>query len=110
LDDRWIAGLRIMQEKEYIKKTTAMTEKQSIRIVGVLITDRKKAAVKVQETLTRYGCSIKTRLGLHEATDDLCSPNGLILLELTGPAGDMDSLEKALNAIDGVHVRTMQFD
>jgi len=41
-----------------------MTEKLIIRIVGILITDRKKAAVKVRETLTPYGCSIKTRLGL----------------------------------------------
>ncbi|MGC9470752.1 MAG: hypothetical protein ACP5D1_04320 [Bacteroidales bacterium] len=87
-----------------------MTEKHIIRIVGILITDRKKAAGRVQETLTRYGCSIKTRLGLHEATDDTCSPNGLILLELTGPVNDMKALEKDLGAIGGVDVRIMQFD
>jgi len=51
-------------EKKGIQKATIMTEKLIIRIVGILITDRKKAAVKVRETLTPYGCSIKTRLGL----------------------------------------------
>jgi len=37
-----------------------------LRILGILIPDRVKDAVKIQEALTKYGCSIKTRLGLHE--------------------------------------------
>jgi transposase len=83
--------------------------KNTLRILGILISERTKAATKVQEILTRYGCSIKTRLGLHEATDDICSPSGLILLELTGEEAEMDKLEKELINVNGVHVRKMEF-
>ena len=62
---------------------------KEIRILGVLITDRQKEAGKVQALLTKFGCSIKTRLGLHEVTDNLCSSSGLIILELTG---DVDTI------------------
>jgi hypothetical protein len=79
------------------------------RILGVLITDRKKEAGKVQTVLTKYGCSIKTRLGLHEVTDDVCSTSGLLLLELTGDMSEMDKLEKELVAIDGAQTQKMVF-
>jgi transposase len=79
------------------------------RILGVLITDRKKEAGKIQGVLTKYGCSIKTRLGLHEATDDVCSTSGLLLLELTGDITEMEKLEKELVAIDGAQTQKMVF-
>jgi hypothetical protein len=50
-------------------------------IVGVHITERVKHAGDVQKVLTDFGCQIRTRLGLHEADQNLCSPNGMILLE-----------------------------
>ena len=43
---------------------------EGICIIGIKINDRIKEAGKVQQVLTDYGCSIKTRLGLHEVTDD----------------------------------------
>lgn len=79
------------------------------RILGVLITDRQKEAGKVQNVLTKYGCSIKTRLGLHEVTDDVCSTSGLLLLELIGDVHEMDKLEKELMAIDGTQTQKMVF-
>ncbi|MFO7843237.1 MAG: hypothetical protein R6V16_05445 [Bacteroidales bacterium] len=79
------------------------------RILGILITDRQKEAGKVQNVLTKYGCSIKTRLGLHETTDDFCSTSGLILLELTGELSEMDKLEKELIAIEGTQTQKMVF-
>lgn len=79
------------------------------RILGILITDRKKEAGKVQGVLTKYGCSIKTRLGLHEATDDVCSTSGLLLLELTGDISEMDKLEKELVATEGTQTQKMIF-
>ena len=79
------------------------------RILGVLITDRQKEAGKVQSVLTKYGCSIKTRLGLHEVTDDLCSTSGLLLLELTGDVSEMGKLENELVAIDGAQTQKMVF-
>ncbi len=80
------------------------------RILGVLITDRKKEAGKVQEILTQFGCSIKTRLGLHEVSDEHCSTSGLILLELTGDSKEMDKLEKELDQVAGIQLKKMIFD
>ena len=82
---------------------------KEIRILGVLIHDRQKEAGDVQKVLTKYGCSIKTRLGLHEVSDDLCSTSGLVLLELFGDAGEMDKLEKELDAVAGAQVQKMVF-
>lgn len=79
------------------------------RILGVLITDRQKEAGKVQNVLTKYGCSIKTRLGLHEITDDVCSTSGLLLLELTGDKSEMEKLENDLKAIEGTQTQKMVF-
>ena len=78
-------------------------------ILGVQITDRVKEASLVQDVMTKYGCSIKTRLGLHEVREDFCSPNGLILLELTGNPSEFPKLENALLAIPGLQVRKMIF-
>ena len=80
------------------------------RILGVLITDRKKEAGEVQKVLTKFGCSIKTRLGLHEASDETCSNEGLILLELTGDYKEMDNLEKELENIEGTQTKKMTFN
>ena len=80
------------------------------RILGVLITDRKKEAGDVQKVLTQYGCSIKTRLGLHEASDEHCSNEGLILLELTGDYAEMDKLEQDLEKIEGTQTKKMTFN
>jgi len=80
------------------------------RILGVLITDRKKEAGEVQKVLTKFGCSIKTRLGLHEASDETCSNEGLILLELTGDYKEMDKLEKELESIEGTETKKMTFN
>ncbi len=78
-------------------------------ILGVQITDRVKEASLVQDVMTKYGCTIKTRLGLHEVREDFCSPNGLILLELTGNPSEFPKLENALLAIPGLQVRKMIF-
>ncbi|TVR70965.1 MAG: hypothetical protein EA408_09875 [Marinilabiliales bacterium] len=82
---------------------------KEIRILGVLITNREKEAGNVQRLLTKFGCSIKTRLGLHEIATDLCSPCGLILLELLGDTAEMDKLEKELGQLSGVQLKKMVF-
>ena len=79
-------------------------------ILGVHITDRVQRVPHIQELLTEYGCSIKTRLGLHEASDNSCSPNGLILLEMAGPEGPIEELAAKLGALQGVEVQKMIFE
>jgi len=78
-------------------------------IMGVEITHREENALRVQELLTNHGCSIKTRLGLHEA-GNLCSSVGLVLLEFA-PNQDEKilELEKNLEKLEGVKVRKMEF-
>lgn len=79
-----------------------------MKIIGIRIADREKEAGDVQSILTKYGCIIKTRLGLHEA-EKTCTSQGLILLELTGDTGEQSKLEEELQKVDGVSVKSMTF-
>ena len=79
-------------------------------VVGVHITDRAHHARVVQDLLTEYGCSIKTRIGLHEVSDQFCSPNGLLLLEMAGDEKPIFELIDKLNAVEGVDTQQMIFD
>ncbi|MBN2686113.1 MAG: hypothetical protein JXR40_12590 [Pontiellaceae bacterium] len=75
-------------------------------IVGVHIADREKHASQVQQIFTKYGAQIRTRLGLH---DDVCSANGLILLEMADAPESSDMIS-AVQAIDGVDIEQMVFN
>ena len=79
-------------------------------ILGVHITDRVHHVNPVQHLLTDYGCSIRTRIGLHEAEEGFCSPNGLVLLEMVDDQVKADELADKLNAVEGVEVKKMVFD
>jgi hypothetical protein len=78
-------------------------------LVGVHITDRLKKAVEVQKLFTEYGCNIKTRLGLHEV-ENVCSPNGIVILEMYGDDTVCFELADKLAAIEGIEVQKMIFD
>lgn len=78
-------------------------------IVGVHIHHRNEVASQVQKVLTECGCAIKTRLGLHEAGDDVCSPSGLLLLEVLDNADGKKLLED-LGAISDLDVQKMEFN
>ena len=79
-------------------------------VVGVHITDRVKHAKTVQDLFTEYGCSIKTRIGLHSVSDNFCSPNGLVLLELAGDEKPVFELLEKIEAVEGVDVQKMIFE
>ena len=79
-------------------------------VLGVHITDRAHHAHVVQDLLTEYGCSIKTRIGLHEVSDKFCSPNGLLLLEMAGDEKPVSELIAKLKAVEGVDIQQMIFD
>ncbi len=80
------------------------------RILGIYINERVKDATLIQKTLTKFGCSIKTRLGLHEVANEFCSPSGLILLELYGDLNECLKLENELLTIEGIQVQKMVFN
>jgi len=78
-------------------------------IMGVQIDKREDVAVQVQDYLTKHGCIIRTRLGLHDA-GEFCSPTGLILIDfLMGKEDEVAVIMKDLNAFDGVVAKTMEF-
>ena len=83
--------------------------KNEVRILGIYVSAREKAALQVQDILTKYGCSIKTRLGLHDTDDPYCGNCGLIILELTGDVNECLRLENELWAVEGVKIQKMVF-
>lgn len=73
------------------------------QIMAVRIFNRDKSALSVQKVLTEYGCSIVTRLGLHDqSAPGTCSPSGLLVLQLCSDSETSQELEAKLNALDGV--------
>jgi hypothetical protein len=76
-------------------------------ILGVRLNRRMESAIKFQEVLSHHGCSIKTRIGLHEASEDVCSPSGVILLEVLG--NDTKKLEDEILAIQDAEIQKMVF-
>lgn len=79
-------------------------------IMGIKLQERVKSATKVQELLTKYGCEISTRIGLHVASQESCSPQGLIVLEFIDDAEDsVAEFEKELAEIGDFVVQKMIF-
>jgi len=74
-------------------------------IIGVRMVNRVENAVKFQEVLTKNGCKIKTRLGLHEVSDDACSNDGIIVLQPYGTKEDVEALVQELNSLEGITAR-----
>lgn len=79
-------------------------------ILGVLLKKRTVTSPEFQEVLSKYGCSIKTRIGIHNVSDGICSPDGVILLDLIGEESEINALEEAIKAIDGSEVQKMVFE
>jgi hypothetical protein len=79
-------------------------------IYGVHLTDRYHEAGAVQQVFTQYGCNIRTRVGLHHVDEKMCSPQGLILIEMFGDDAVCQEMAKQLSAIDGVEVQKMVFE
>lgn len=76
-------------------------------ILVVQMDKRRETAVDVQGILTEFGCSVKTRLGIHDGVVDKCSDHGLIILELAGDKKEHQALEKRLKALRGVKVKAI---
>lgn len=79
-------------------------------VLGILVRGRMEHVPNLQQIYTEYGCFIKTRLGLHEASDNACSPNGLHILEMIGDESKIAEMEGKISQIEGVTVQRMAFD
>lgn len=79
-------------------------------ILAILQENRVETATTVQEILTRYGCNIRLRLGLHDAGLATCSNSGLMLLQICGEQKDADGLLAELKNVPHVKAKLMSLD
>ena len=77
-------------------------------IFGIRLDNRTQTALDFQKVLTHFGCSIKTRLGLHDISDNICAPNGLILLEIINDE-DAVKMKEELLEIPNLELQSMKF-
>lgn len=77
----------------------------STQIIALSLDNRRSEAPKVQEVLTKHGCIIKIRLGVHEIEG--CSGQGLIVLVTGGAEEETAELLAELEAFPGVKVCSM---
>ncbi|MGE3062364.1 MAG: hypothetical protein AB7T10_01865 [bacterium] len=71
-------------------------------VILILVNNRSKSAVAMQKLLTEFGCIIKTRLGVHDGVENVCSECGLVMVELSGEDKEAKLLHDKLIAIKGV--------
>lgn len=83
---------------------------QKTMILGILVFDRIKEAGKTQKVLSTHAHIIRSRLGFHELSQDVCSRVGTIVLVLQGNPQEWESLESDLQQIGGIEVKKMKFD
>lgn len=79
-----------------------------ITILGIKMNDRLENAVAFQAILTKYGCAIKTRIGLHNIETTACAPYGIILLEVIDEEKAL-LIEKELLEINEIELQRMVF-
>jgi len=82
-----------------------MSQEYKKNILLVLVGERIKSAIKIQEILTESGCFIKTRLGVHDGMPQECTSRGLIILELIGDKKDMKKLAGKLDSLYSVKTK-----
>lgn len=64
-------------------------------IMGISIDNREEESLKLQEILSKYGCSIKTRIGLHDIGEYKCINHGIVLIQVIERANEIyDELAK----------------
>jgi uncharacterized protein (DUF1330 family) len=83
--------------------------KEDFIIIGIHVLDRMQCISKVQEILTKYGCDVKTRLGLHKTNEQNCSKSGLIILEFIGSKQRLEEMVESLLKIESVKIQKMIF-
>lgn len=76
-------------------------------IFGIHIDHRTENVPALQACLTKYGCNIRTRLGIHDADATSCSPSGLVLVDVFGP--ETEDFYAELQTLKGVGLQRMDF-
>ena len=74
-------------------------------VIGVRMDNRISNSANFQQVLTKNGCKIKARLGLHEVSADACAADGLIILQPFGEKDEIEQLVKELNNLAGIKAK-----
>lgn len=82
----------------------------SYYIIGLRVNHRTGNALKLQQTLTQFGCNIKLRVGLHETGEDFCSDDGVIMLQVSGDLSTAQRMMDAFNELEGVSAKMMDLN
>ena len=77
------------------------------QLVVVKVGYRENTAAKVQSILTSFGCNIKVRLGLHDLPEGACSPEGLIVLQVTASEDELKKILSELNGLGDVAAKSL---
>ncbi len=78
---------------------------KKLSIMGITVDKRTKAAPQVQEILTKFGDSILMRVGVHDPGEE---QNGLITLNLRDKDEKIMALQRELESLDGVNVKSIE--
>ena len=78
-------------------------------VLAVHILDRVHEANRVQDVFTKFGKSIRTRIGLHDICEQDFVPEGVILLDICGGETAADELKRELTAIEGIETKKLVF-
>lgn len=70
-------------------------------VIGIKLPNRVQTSPEFQNILSKHGCMIKTRIGLHSNCSSVCSSYGVILLEIVDNS-EIVNLKKDLNTIEGL--------
>ncbi|NLV16398.1 MAG: hypothetical protein GXY50_04195 [Syntrophomonadaceae bacterium] len=79
-------------------------------LIGIRMDNRVDNALNFQDLLTKNGCNIRMRLGLHETSDDVCANDGIIVLQPCGEKEDIDQMVKDLNNLQGVTAKLIDLN
>ena len=81
-------------------------------LLALRVTNRDSSAMKIQEVLSKHGCKISMRLGLHDVEGEgsnICSGTGTMILRLCCSDEEGHAIEDDLVKIDGVKAKFIDF-
>jgi len=75
-------------------------------IIGIKLTNRTEISHNFQSILSKFGCAIKTRIGLHSNCSSVCANWGVILLEVIDES-KISELKHELSNLEGIKIQSM---
>ena len=75
-------------------------------IIGIKLTNRIELSNDFQNIISKYGCAIKTRIGLHSTCSSVCANWGIVLLEIID-TNVKNPLMQEISKLEGVKVQSM---